>query len=88
MEGSGVKVIENSEGMRTTPSVVAFLEDGTRLVGIAAKRQVINYYNDFNKKLRPLQIQQTLFMPLRGLLGDVSTIKTHKRISRVYLTLL
>lgn len=40
MEGSGVKVIENSEGMRTTPSVVAFLEDGTRLVGISAKRQV------------------------------------------------
>jgi molecular chaperone DnaK len=42
MEGSGVKVIENAEGMRTTPSVVAFLEDGTRLVGISAKRQVKN----------------------------------------------
>jgi molecular chaperone DnaK len=41
MEGSGVKVIENSEGMRTTPSVVAFLEDGTRIVGIAAKRQAV-----------------------------------------------
>ncbi len=40
MEGSGVKVIENSEGMRTTPSTVAFLEDGTRLCGISAKRQV------------------------------------------------
>ena len=41
MEGSGVKVIENSEGMRTTPSVVAFLEDVTRIVGIAAKRQAV-----------------------------------------------
>lgn len=41
MEGSNPKVIENSEGMRTTPSVVAFLEDGTRMVGIAAKRQAV-----------------------------------------------
>ena len=41
MEGSGVKVIENAEGMRTTPSVVAFLEDGTRIVGISAKRQAV-----------------------------------------------
>lgn len=41
MEGSGVKVIENSEGSRTTPSIVAFNDDGTRLVGIAAKRQAV-----------------------------------------------
>ena len=41
MEGSTAKVIENSEGMRTTPSVVAFLEDGSRIVGIAAKRQSV-----------------------------------------------
>ncbi len=34
------KVIENSEGARTTPSVVAFQEDGTMLVGTPAKRQV------------------------------------------------
>lgn len=39
MEGSNAKVIENAEGMRTTPSVVAFLEDGSRIVGISAKRQ-------------------------------------------------
>jgi molecular chaperone DnaK len=41
MEGQTPKVIENSEGMRTTPSVVAFLEDGSRIVGIAAKRQSV-----------------------------------------------
>lgn len=48
MEGSNAKVIENSEGMRTTPSVVAFGEDGNRIVGIAAKRQsVTNPQNTF-----------------------------------------
>lgn len=41
MEGSSAKVIENAEGMRTTPSTVAFTNDGQRLVGIAAKRQAV-----------------------------------------------
>ncbi len=41
MEGSQPKVIENAEGMRTTPSVVAFTKDGQRIVGMPAKRQVI-----------------------------------------------
>lgn len=39
MEGSEPRVLENSEGQRTTPSVVAFTEDGQRLVGVPAKRQ-------------------------------------------------
>ena len=41
MEGRNPRVIENSEGSRTTPSVVAFAEDKTRLVGMAAKRQAV-----------------------------------------------
>ena len=41
MEGSEPRVVENSEGGRTTPSIVAFTEDGERLVGQAAKRQAV-----------------------------------------------
>jgi len=41
MEGSKPRVIENAEGMRTTPSQVAFTEDGERLVGQPAKRQAV-----------------------------------------------
>ena len=41
MDGKTPKVIENAEGMRTTPSVVAFTEDGEILVGQAAKRQAV-----------------------------------------------
>jgi len=41
MEGSTPRVIENAEGARTTPSMVAFSEDGERLVGQPAKRQAV-----------------------------------------------
>src|ERR1700761_5863750 len=41
MEGKSAKVIENSEGMRTTPSMVAFTDSGERLVAQAAKRQAV-----------------------------------------------
>ena len=41
MEGSRARVIENTEGARTTPSMVAFDNDGERLVGQAAKRQAV-----------------------------------------------
>ncbi|KAF2805753.1 mitochondrial heat shock protein-like protein [Mytilinidion resinicola] len=41
MEGKVPRIIENSEGTRTTPSVVGFTKEGERLVGIAAKRQAV-----------------------------------------------
>src|SRR5437588_3458808 len=41
MEGKSPRVIENAEGMRTTPSIVAFSDDGERLVGQPAKRQAV-----------------------------------------------
>src|SRR5947207_5468419 len=41
MEGGKPKVIENSEGSRTTPSVVAYTDDGEVLVGAPAKRQAV-----------------------------------------------
>ncbi len=48
MEGGKAKVIENSEGDRTTPSIVAFTKDGETIVGASAKRQgVTNPQNTF-----------------------------------------
>jgi molecular chaperone DnaK len=41
MDGSNARVIENEEGARTTPSMVAFTESGERLVGQPAKRQAV-----------------------------------------------
>src|SRR3984885_6603669 len=41
MEGGQPKVIPNKEGANTTPSIVAYTKDGSRLVGILAKRQAV-----------------------------------------------
>src|SRR5260364_1999 len=41
MEGKQVKVIENAEGGRTTPSIIAYMDDNEILVGIPAKRQAV-----------------------------------------------
>ncbi|XP_070300814.1 stress-70 protein, mitochondrial isoform X2 [Salvelinus sp. IW2-2015] len=46
MEGKQAKVLENAEGARTTPSVIAFTADGERLVGMPAKRQAVTNPNN------------------------------------------
>ena len=46
MDGAKPKVIENAEGGRTTPSIVAFTDDGERLVGQSAKRQAVTNPSD------------------------------------------
>jgi len=70
MEGKNVRVLENSEGARTTPSIVAYLEDGSRLVGQAAKRQAVtNPVNTFyatkrliGRKFSDPEVQNTIKM--------------------------
>ena len=53
MDGTQAKVLENVEGARTTPSVVAFLENDEKLVGQPAKRQAVTNAGDtiFKQKI-------------------------------------
>ncbi|HET8898621.1 MAG TPA: molecular chaperone DnaK [Rhodanobacteraceae bacterium] len=68
MEGSSARVIENSEGDRTTPSIIAFTKDGEVLVGAPAKRQsVTNPANTFyavkrliGRKFKDAEVQKDL----------------------------
>ena len=71
MEGKTPKVIENAEGMRTTPSIVGFTDKGERLVGQAAKRQMVtNGRNTFSATKRLIgrrfddpETQHDLYVP-------------------------
>ena len=70
MDGGDVHVIENSEGARTTPSMVAFSDSGERLVGQAAKRQAVtNPANTFYavKRLIGRRFDDPLVAKDRGL---------------------
>ena len=48
MEGTRAKVLENAEGARTTPSVVAFSENGEKLIGQPAKRQAVTNHEKYH----------------------------------------
>ncbi|BBK40305.1 chaperone protein DnaK [Allostella vacuolata] len=79
MEGKAAKVIENAEGARTTPSMVAFTESGERLVGQSAKRQAVtnpeNTLFAFKRLLGrrsddPLVVKEKGLVPYRIVKGD------------------
>ena len=73
MDGSQAKVLENVEGARTTPSVVAFLENNEKLVGQPAK----------GKQLQMLEIRYLL---LKGLLVESLMVLQFKKIFQKSLT--
>ena len=68
MEGNTTRVIENSEGARTTPSIIAYQEDGEILVGASAKRQAVT------------NPRNTLYA-VKRLIGPSSRKKKFKRTS-------
>ena len=77
MEGGNAKVIENSEGDRTTPSIVAFTKDGEVIVGASAKRQgVTNPKNTFyavkrliGRKFTDAEVKKDLDLVPYGIIG-------------------
>ena len=72
MDGSQAKVLENAEGARTTPSVVAFTEENEELIGQPAKRQAVtNPENTIFAVKRLIESQKILFFI--DFLGDEKT---------------
>ena len=69
MDGSASKIIENSEGDRTTPSIVAYTDDNETLVGQSAKRQAVTNPNNtlFAKKAASRDSGESMTPGLRSL---------------------
>lgn len=76
MEGKTPRVIENAEGARTTPSVIAFTKEGERLVGLAAKRQAVTNPHNTLYAVKRL-IGRTFTDPL---VKDISKLVPYKLI--------
>lgn len=72
MEGGKAKVIENQEGARTTPSIIAFTKDGKRLVGAIAKRQSIT------------NPEQTIYSAKRFIGRKFDTLKQEEALNSPY----
>ena len=79
MEGGQGTVLENSEGARTTPSIVAFTKSGERLVGQAAKRQAVT-----NPKNTVFSSKRLIGRKYSELTEEVKDIKEKGRSSVVY----
>ena len=92
MEGNVPKVIENAEGARTTPSIIAYQEDGEVLVGASAKRQsVTNPRNTLyavkrliGRKFSEKEVQKDIdLMPYKIAAADNGDASTWSRGSNI-----
>ena len=70
MEGNEVKIIENSEGKRTTPSVIGFTKDGERKIGDPARRQAVT-----NPKKTVSSIKRFIGEPYSNLASEVEKVQ-------------
>lgn len=70
MEGSEVKIIENSEGKRTTPSVIGFTKDGERKIGDPARRQAVT-----NPKNTVSSIKRFMGEPYSNLASEIEKVQ-------------